>query len=366
MDSRRARPPQVRPRAPPAEAGPRAEQAEAEAPEWAAAPGWAPAREWAAAVAAFPLAVCGDFVVNGTDECDDGNTDPGDGCSADCKIESAESEPNDTFSQASPYKNPFPAKIDPAGDVDFVSFSVVSANTSVVARTMDIGDGACSSGNIDTIVTVLAADGTTIIASDDDGGEGYCSRAVLPSLSIGDYFVRVEASSIAPSPTFVYRLRVDQTMDVCGNGTKTPGEACDDGNTTAGDGCSPTCTIEISETEPNGTTAEADPFTEPWNAVLTPLGDVDVVAVSLAAPAASMTATTTDQGTNSCAAKTLDTVVEILAPNGTTVLASGDDIVGNCGSAMTTNLSAGTYFIRVKGGTLATDPSPYGLQIILQ
>ena len=31
--------------------------------------------------------LCGDAVVNGGEECDDGNTDPGDGCDASCLLE---------------------------------------------------------------------------------------------------------------------------------------------------------------------------------------------------------------------------------------------------------------------------------------
>ncbi len=34
-----------------------------------------------------PVAVCGDGVINGTEQCDDGNTTPADGCSASCRLE---------------------------------------------------------------------------------------------------------------------------------------------------------------------------------------------------------------------------------------------------------------------------------------
>ena len=122
----------------------------------------------------------------------------------------------------------------------------------------------------------------------------------------------------------------------------------------------------MTETEPNGAAVTANSFASPWNAVLDPAGDVDVVTVNVPSQTNTFTATTIDQGTGRCTAKTLDTIVEILGSNGTTVLASGDDNIGNCGSALATNVAAGTYYVRVKGGSLATYPSSYGLQIILQ
>ncbi|HVK68520.1 MAG TPA: hypothetical protein VM694_28875, partial [Polyangium sp.] len=64
------------------------------------------------------------------EECDDGNNEAGDGCSPECTVELGEVEPNDTPGQASPYKEPFLAKIAPEGDVDFVSFTVAAVNTS--------------------------------------------------------------------------------------------------------------------------------------------------------------------------------------------------------------------------------------------
>ncbi len=33
------------------------------------------------------LSVCGNGIVEGTEECDDGDTDDGDGCSAQCKVQ---------------------------------------------------------------------------------------------------------------------------------------------------------------------------------------------------------------------------------------------------------------------------------------
>lgn len=314
-----------------------------------------------------PEPFCGDAVINPGEECDDGNQDIGDGCRPDCTVESSEVEPNNTFSEANPYvANPFYLAKVAGGDVDFIAFPVSTANTSVVVKTYDVGDGACAKNELDSYVEILASDGMTVLASDDDAGEGYCSRAVVSSLPVGNYFVRVAAAPKAGNPSFIYQLKIDQIANVCGDGTVTPGEECDDGNNMSNDGCSSACKIEISETEANGTPATANTFVMPWNAVLDPAGDVDVVLVNLPMAAMTFTATTNDQGSGACAAKTLDTVVEILASNGSTVLASGDDIVGNCGSALVTNPAAGNYYVRIKGGSLATYPSAYGLTIIVQ
>lgn len=315
----------------------------------------------------LPEPFCGDAVINPGEECDDGNQDIGDGCRPDCTVELSESEPNNTFPEANPYvANPFYLAKVAAGDIDFIAFPVSMPNMSVVVRTYDVGDGACAKNELDSFVEILGSDGSTVLASDDDAGEGFCSRAVASSLPVGNYFVRVAAAPKAGTPSFIYQLKIDQIPNICGDLDLTPGEECDDGNTVPNDGCSATCKIEISETEPNGTSATANSFVMPWNAVLDPAGDVDVVLVNLPMAAATLTATTTDQGTGKCAAKTLDTVVEILGSNGSTVLASGDDIVGNCGSALVTNPAAGNYYVRVKGGSLATYPSSYGLQIIVQ
>src|SRR5688572_7132178 len=38
-------------------------------------------------VDAAPFMLCGNFILEGTEECDDGNTDPDDGCSGSCVVE---------------------------------------------------------------------------------------------------------------------------------------------------------------------------------------------------------------------------------------------------------------------------------------
>jgi cysteine-rich repeat protein len=312
------------------------------------------------------MPVCGDYVVDPGEECDDGNLDDGDGCSKTCMLELTEVEPNGTLAEARPYTNPFYARIDPEGDEDVTSFAVDKSPSSAVVEILDVGDGACTQGKIDSFVDVLGTDGVTVLASDDDGGDGSCSRAVITGLGPGTYGARVTASPLAVAKTFAYRLKITTYHDVCGDGTQTPGEACDDGNLKPGDGCSPTCAVELSETEPNDTPDQANAWAMPWHAALAPAGDVDVVRVAVLSPGATLSAQTTDEGSGACAAKTLDTSLEILAPDGANVLASNDDTLGTCSFVEAKNLPAGTYFVRVQGGPLATYPSPYGLTVTVQ
>lgn len=149
---------------------------------------------------------CGDGHTDGTEECDDGNTKSGDGCSATCTLEATETEPNDTAAQANALTSPWLARVNPMGDVDVVSFKVTAGLTKATLETSDVGDGACSLGLLDSYLEVLGTDGATVLAFDDDGGDGLCSRALAKGLQPGTYYARVTASPDGNTPTFAYSL----------------------------------------------------------------------------------------------------------------------------------------------------------------
>lgn len=310
-----------------------------------------------------PDPVCGDGNLNPEigEECDDGNPGGADLCDANCKLVTSEAEPNDTPAQANAWSSPWGAQIAPAGDVDVFSFELPAA-ASLVVETRDPGDGACAASKLDTVVEILGADGATVLASDDDAGEGYCSRATLPLVEPGLYYARVTAAPDAPTPTFHYRLVIDTISNTCGDGVRTPGEQCDDGGTTAGDGCSPTCQLEIHETEPNDTIAQADVFTSGWQAILSPVMDADYVSIQVASDGSVITAQTGDAGLGGCVMSTLDTIVTILDATGQE-LVTNDDAFGYCSLAKAENVAAGTYYVRVTAGGRASDPSYYGLSV---
>jgi fibro-slime domain-containing protein len=129
---------------------------------------------------AAPAAVCGNGVLEGVEGCDDGNTTPGDGCTASCKLET---------DWACPIPN------------------------SPCVSTIVCGDGHISGNEV-------CDDRNTV---DGDGCSADCKT--------------VEDGWTCPAPGV-------RCQPKCGDGLLKGSEKCDDGNTVAGDGCSAACTLE--------------------------------------------------------------------------------------------------------------------------
>ena len=312
---------------------------------------------------------CGDGFTDAPEQCDDGATAAGDGCNAQCKVESSETEPNGTTAQANPYVAPWYGAIAPAGDVDTIKINVPTKTT--LTATIGDFDGGCQSGALDSYLTILDQNGTTMLTTDDDGGVGNCSSAQAPNLAPGMYYVRVSASPKALTPTFAYKLALSLTTDICGDGIVTGGEQCDDGNLAAGDGCGTTCQLEITEKEPNNTSASANVYKAKWRAQIAPVGDVDIVSIVVPIGGSTLLAEVVDSGTGDCAALKIVSHVDILNADGASVLASGNGAAGNyCAFASAPALPAGTYFVRVKASNIAqpgmSDTFGYGLDLTLQ
>jgi fibro-slime domain-containing protein len=125
-------------------------------------------------------ATCGNGIVEGAEECDDGNTISGEGCTSDCKLESD-------------WACPKPGE--------------------PCISTVVCGDGRISGAEI--------CDDHNIV--DDDGCSANCS---------------------AVTPGWVCLVAGARCQPKCGDGLLKGWEQCDDGNTDAGDGCSATCLVE--------------------------------------------------------------------------------------------------------------------------
>ncbi|WP_437979060.1 DVUA0089 family protein [Sorangium sp. So ce295] len=303
--------------------------------------------------------VCGDNIQDPTEQCDNALDQPGDGCSDSCELEPTEVEPNEDIASANTYENPFfaaiGAPVDDVPDVDVVRVTVPSGPTVLTAETAAVTSSDCLTGRLDSVIEILDGSGNLIVRR-DRGDNGLCARAVAPGLAAGDYYVRVTSVLGSVAETFPYRLDVTLVPEVCGDGTMSAGEQCDDGNTDPLDGCSATCRFELDEAEPNGAPAQANAYADPWLAEIAPAGDVDVIAVTVPGPRSTLHANVIDNGTNACQQGQIDSYIEILGEDGTTVLASDDDSgVGNCSYASLTDLAAGTYYVRVRAASLVPD-----------
>ena len=153
-------------------------------------------------VETFPSA-CGNFVVEIAETCDDGNTFPGDGCSATCDVE----EP------------PTPA---------VCGNGVVEHGETCDDGNTFPGDGcdaACALEEDDLPPPFpVCGNGLVEIGEACDDGNAFPGDGCSPSCQI---------ESPPPPPP------------LCGNGVLDPGEQCDDGNLDEGDACSARCTVKF-------------------------------------------------------------------------------------------------------------------------
>ena len=124
---------------------------------------------------------CGNQIIDPGETCDDGNTTPGDGCTANCQVQTG---------------------------------------------------WACS--GLPSECVLLCDNGTLDLGEDCDG-------ALLGGKSCATVSGGFTDGSLACASD----CRFDTSgCTTCGNNVPESGEVCDDGNTTAGDGCSPTCETE--------------------------------------------------------------------------------------------------------------------------
>jgi cysteine-rich repeat protein len=226
--------------------------------------------------------ICGNGTKEPGEQCDDGNTANGDGCSSTCTFEVVtEIEPNNTAAQA--LANPiFPANqlwagaITPIGDNDYYRIHL-NTTSDLRIQTFD-GNGPGSCVGIDTVIYLYGPNGTTQLATNDQGGIASCSLidsnvvASFPGarhLAPGDYYVRVQRwldSAVIGAYDVVVTYNAVcgngilegaeqcdggancsancDILPTCGDNFISVGEQCEDGNTVSGDGCSSTCQLE--------------------------------------------------------------------------------------------------------------------------
>jgi cysteine-rich repeat protein len=207
------------------------------------------------------VALCGNGRVDAGEECDDGNTRSGDGCTAECLREGQLSCPRVAATLSCPGGSL--RTNNGNGRNDFTGYSVCAsgsygANELVwefrgqggqTARAIMLGDAA--NRNVDLFVlrarSTPPACNTNMDCtsfSNTSGTDGFVSWRLDTS---GVYALVVDGrtpGAFAPLNQTDFTLFWECATEVCGDGLLTGSETCDDGNTTAGDGCSATCRVE--------------------------------------------------------------------------------------------------------------------------
>jgi hypothetical protein len=122
----------------------------------------------------------------------------------------AEVESNNTAGLADPFVEPFFARINPAGDIDFISVTTTVANTTITAEVADLENGQCLGSVIDPEVTIFDRNGTTQLAFNDDiNATNFCSRVSAVAVIPGTYFIQVRSSVVfTPNGLFDYRALI--------------------------------------------------------------------------------------------------------------------------------------------------------------
>lgn len=197
--------------------------------------------EDAGAVDAGPPPNCGDGVVDSDEFCDDGNTNPGDGCDSNCAPEwpyNCAGQPSVCTSASTIGPLSIGVTINQAGGPLAAGGYYIYLLT-VTEDLLLSGSLTSTSGDMDFYLADAAGSQLAFWSADD--GDEIFSDGEIPA---GDYSVYLEAYEPA-GPVTSYALTLTGYAAVCGNGTREGAETCDDGNTADGDGCDAMCQIEI-------------------------------------------------------------------------------------------------------------------------
>jgi len=188
--------------------------------------------------------VCGNGEVSSDEQCDDGNTVDGDGCSSTCKLES------DALFQCtvSPdRKEKTICKPRVCGD------GVITDDEQCDDGNLVDGDGCSSKCVIEKFYRCLEYNGKSVCFHQCVKGDGYhneqCDGAETEECDDGNLIDGDGCSSnCTVEPGYACEDNSEGLSSchpvVCGDGKRECDEKCDDGNTDNGDGCSYDCKIE--------------------------------------------------------------------------------------------------------------------------
>ena len=177
---------------------------------------------------------CGDEIIQAAlnEQCDDGNTTDGDGCSRLCRLEEvARARCGDGILQAQ-----FGEQCDDGNNAD-------GDDCSARCQIEETTQARCGDGIVQSQFGEQCDDGNT---ASGDGCNRSCQieRASATGGPGGDGGSTGVITTGQPDRTPDTKVPVIETFPRCGDGILIVGEQCDDGNTIDNDGCSSLCRIE--------------------------------------------------------------------------------------------------------------------------
>jgi len=203
-------------------------------------------------------AVCGNSKVESGEQCDDGNTVSGDGCSSICDTESC----GDGIVQSGLSEECDGSNLNGSTCATFGysqgslscsdSCKFVKTGCSNLATSSVCGNGTQESGEECDDHNTTSGDGCSAACKTESCGDGIvqsglseeCDGSNLNGSSCVTFGYTVGSLSCGGTCKFVKT----GCSAVCGNGTVETGEQCDDGNTLSWDGCTSACQNEASPT----------------------------------------------------------------------------------------------------------------------
>jgi len=163
--------------------------------------------------------LCGNYVVNPGEECDDGNNIDHDGCSATCQVEG--------FCGNS--------VVEPGEECDDGNFTEGDGCTAECQTEVGCGNGRLEVGEQCDDDNLTDGDGCSALCTDEVPG-ALCGNGIHEVGELCD-----DGNTAGGDGCGVDCKREDG----CGDGVVQPPELCDDGNTINGDGCGDTCRVEF-------------------------------------------------------------------------------------------------------------------------
>jgi cysteine-rich repeat protein len=198
-------------------------------------------------VSATVPAICGNGIMEGSEQCDDGNTSNGDGCSSSCTTEESSGG------------GPQPPEPPPTA---LCGNGVVETSETCDDGNQMSGDGCSGACQLEGQSPAICGngimegseqcdDGNT---SNGDGCSASCVFEIGPACgnTILESGEQCEDGNSANGDGCSDMCQIEFPPSICGNGIIEGAEQCEDGNSANGDGCSASCVIEAGPACGNG------------------------------------------------------------------------------------------------------------------